>query len=486
MAVTVTASLDRGLRQETTTVTVSVTGSGDADAVDFAPIPDLEIVIPANAPNGTATFTVVPEDDLIVEADELLTVSGVSDLPVSPATMELLDDDEASGRILLSADPARVSEGDGSVAVTVTASLDRGLRQETTTVTVSVSGSGDADAVDFAPIPDLEIVIPANAPNGTATFTVVPEDDLIVEADELLTVSGVSDLPVSPATMELLDDDEASGRILLSADPARVSEGDGPVAVTVTASLDRGLRQETTTVTVSVTGSGDADAVDFAPIPDLEIVIPANASNGTATFTVVPEDDLIVEADELLTVSGVSDLPVSPATMELLDDDEASGRILLSADPARVSEGDGPVAVTVTASLDRGLRQEATTVTVSVTGSGDPDAVDFAPIPDFDIVIPANAPEGTADVHRGAGRRPDRRGGRGADGVRRLRSAGEAGDHGTAGRRRGVRAHRAVGRSGPGVRGRRPGGGDGDRVAGPGSAPGGDDRDRVGDGRRRS
>ena len=393
--VTVTASVDRGVRPDDTRIGVSVSGSGDPDAVDFAPIPDLEIVIPANASNGTATFTVVPEDDLIVEADETLTVSGVSDLPVTPATMELLDDDEASMRILLSADPARVSEGDGSVAVMVTASLDRGLRQETTTVTVSVTGSGDADAVDFAAVADFEVVIPANAPNGTATFTVVPEDDLIVEADEMLTVSGVSDLPVTPATMELLDDDEASGRIVLSADPARVSEGDGPVAVTVTASLDRGLRQQATTVTVSVASSGNPDAVDFAAVADFEVVIPANAPNGTATFTVVPEDDLIVEADETLTVSGVSDLPVTPATMELLDDDEASGRIVLSADPARVSEGDGPVAVTVSASLDRGLRQQATTVTVSVASSGNPDAVDFAAVADFDITIEANAPSGT-------------------------------------------------------------------------------------------
>ena len=113
---------------------------------------------------------------------------------------------------------------------------------------------------------------------------------------------------------------------------------------------------------VSVTGGGDPNAVDFAAVADFDIVIPANAPNGSGTFTVVPEDDLIVEADEVLTVSGVADLPVRPATMELLDDDEASGRILLAADPARVSEGDGPVAVTVTASLDRGLRQKATTV----------------------------------------------------------------------------------------------------------------------------
>ena len=393
--VTVTASVDRGVRPDDTRIGVSVSGSGDPDAVDFDPIPDFDLVIPANTPNGKATFTVVPEDDLIVEADETLTVSGVSDLPVTPAAMELLDDDEASGRIVLSADPARVSEGDGPVAVTVTASLDRGLRRDATTVAVSVSGSGDPDAVDFDPIPDFDLVIPANTPNGTATFTVVPEDDLIVEADETLTVSGVSDLPVTPAAMELLDDDEASGRIVLSADPPRVSEGDGPVAVTVTASLDRGLRRDATTVAVSVSGSGDPDAVDFDPIPDFDLVIPANTPNGTATFTVVPEDDLIVEADETLTVSGVSDLPVTPAAMELLDDDEASGRIVLSADPARVSEGDGPVAVTVTASLDRGLRQEATSVTVSVSGSGNPDAVDFAAVADFKVVILASAPSGT-------------------------------------------------------------------------------------------
>ena len=393
--VTVTAEVDRGVRPDESRIRVAVSGSGDPNAVDFAAVTDFEIVIPANARNGTGTFTVVPEDDGIPEADELLTISGVSDLPVSPATLELLDDDEASMRILLSADPARVSEGDGPVTVTVTASLDRGLRQEATTVTVSVTGGGDPNAVDFAAVTDFEIVIPANAPNGSGTFTVVPKDDLIVEADEVLTVSGVADLPVRPATMELLDDDEASGRILLSADPARVSEGDGPVTVTVTATLDRGLRQEATTVTVSVTGGGDPNAVDFAAVADFDIVIPANAPNGSGTFTVVPEDDLIVEADEVLTVSGVADLPVRPATMELLDDDEASGRILLAADPARVSEGDGPVAVTVTASLDRGLRQKATTVAVSVSGGGDADAVDFAAVADFRIIIAANAPSGT-------------------------------------------------------------------------------------------
>ena len=395
--VRVTATLNRALRQKATAVTVSVSGSGDSGAADFQAVADFTITIPANAANGTGTFTLTPENDETVESDERLAISGASDLPVTSTSVTLADDDEVSTRILLflTVDPPRGSEGDGEIRVTVTAAVDKGVRPDETRIAVSVAGSGDPDAVDFAPIPDFDIVIPANTPEGRAIFTVVPEDDLIVEADETLTVSGTSDLPVTPATMELLDDDEASGGILLSANPARVSEGDGPVAVTVTAAVDKGLRQQATTVTVSVSGSGDPDAVDFAPIPDFDIVIPANTPEGRAIFTVVPEDDLIVEADETLTVSGTSDLPVTPATMELLDDDEASGEIVLSADPARVSEGDGPAAVTVTAALDRGLRQQATTVTVSVSGSGNPDAVDFAAIADFAITIEANAANGT-------------------------------------------------------------------------------------------
>ena len=393
--VAVTAAMDRGLRQEATTVTVSVGGSGDPKAVGFHPVADFAITIPANAANGTGRFTLTPEDDRRVEVDETLTLSGASDLPVTPVDVLLADNDEASTRIVLSVVPSRVSESAGPTPVVVTASLDRGLRQEATTVAVSVAGSGDPDAVDFDAVADFDIIIEANAASGTESFTLTLEGDAVVERDEVLTVSGASDLPVTPVDVLLADDDEASTRIVLSVVPSRVSESAGPTPVVVTASLDRGLRQKATTVAVSAAGSGDPDAVDFAPIPDFEIVIPANAPNGTATFAVVPEDDLIVEADETLTVSGVSDLPVTPATMELLDDDEASMRILLSADPARVSEGDGPVAVTVTASLDRGLRQEATTVTVSVTGSGNPQAVDFAAVLDFGITIEANAPSGT-------------------------------------------------------------------------------------------
>ena len=325
--VAVTATLTGEVGDSDTTVAVSVMGTGQVDAVDFAKISDFEITIAAGATSGTGTFTLTPEDDAIAEVDETVSVSGISDLPVTPAALILFDDDEASTRILLTADRARVSEGDGPVTVTVTAALDRSPRQQATAVTLSVAGSGDADAVDFAAVADFEIAIPAGTASGTGTFTLTPEDDTVAEADETVSVSGISDLPVTPAALIVFDDDEASTRILLTADRARVSEGDGPVTVTVTAALDRSPRQQATAVTLSVAGSGDADAVDFAAVADFEIAIPAGTASGTGTFTLTPEDDTVAEADETVSVSGISDLPVTPTSLTLADDDERPQQI---------------------------------------------------------------------------------------------------------------------------------------------------------------
>ena len=391
----VTATLDAGARTEATLVTVTVSGSGDPDAVDFADVRDFTITIAPGGTSGTGTFTVTPEDDEVDEQDEVLDIAGTSDLAVTPTSVTLADDEQTSTEILLSAVPSTVSEGAGATAVEVTATLDAGARTVATMVTVSVAGSGDPDAVDFADLQDFTITIAEGTTRGRETFTLTPVDDNVAESSETLTLDGTSDLPVKETSVTITDDDVASDGIALSASPVLVAEDGGAVPVRVTASLNGAERQAPTTVTVSVDGSGNARAVDFQAVRDFAIIIAANAANGTGTFTLTPEDDRTVEADETLTVSGMSDLPVTPTAVTLADDDEASGRILLSVAPARVSEGDGPVSVTVTASLDRGLRQEATTVTVSVAGGGDPDAADFDPVADFDITIAANAASGT-------------------------------------------------------------------------------------------
>ena len=47
--------------------------------------------------------------------------------------------------------------------------------------------------------------------------------------------------------------------------------------------------------------------MDFAPVASFTITIAAQAQDGTATFTLTPEDDAVDEADETLTLTGSSD-----------------------------------------------------------------------------------------------------------------------------------------------------------------------------------
>ena len=401
-AVAVTATLD-GARTEATDVAVAVTGSGNADAVDFQNVPSFTITIGAGDESGTNTFTLTPIDDEVDESDETVSVTGTSILTVNGTSIatvivtevELVDDDATSSSIALTAEPPRVSEGDGATPVRVTATLDAGARTEETTVTVTVSGSGNADAVDFNEVQDFTVTIAAGDTSGSGSFTLTPEDDNVDESDETLMIDGSSDLPVTADTVALADDDNPSAAILLSTSPGRLAEDGGAAPVQVTATLDASARTVATTVSVSVSGSGQPDAVDYAASTTaFDITIAAGATAGTETFTVTPEDDQVDEEDEVLDITGTSDLPVTPTVVTLTDDDQSSTEILLSAVPSSVSEGAGATSVEATATLDASARTVSTTVTVEVTGSGDPDAVDFAPVRDFTITIAAGATSG--------------------------------------------------------------------------------------------
>ena len=63
--------------------------------------------------------------------------------------------------------------------------------------------------------------------------------------------------------------------------------------------------------------------------------------------------------------------------------------VVLSLSHSELSEGSGAPEVTVTAVLDGDARSEDTAVAVTVSGSGEPGVVGFAPVADFTIIIPA-------------------------------------------------------------------------------------------------
>ena len=400
--ITVTATVDGTTRFATdTTVTVSVAGSGTPTAVDFASVSDFDIQIPAGAAGANYTFTLTPTNDVVDETDETVTVSGMSgSLTVNSATISLTDDDGVPTSITLTVDDDDVGEGDGAATITVTASANgaTGFTQPQT-VRVSVAGSGTVAAVDFASVPAFDIMLPAGALSASGAFTLTPTDDTEDEADETITVSGVSgSLPVNSATISLTDDDGVPTSLTLTVDDDTVSEGDGPTTIRVTATLNgTGRFGEAKTVRVRVSGSGTATAVDFASVPEFDITINASAASGTGTFTLTPTDDVVDETNETIKVRGTaSGLRVNSDTITLADDDATPTAISLTVNDNSVGEGDGATTITVTATVDGATRfAEATTVTVSVAGSGSATAVDLAAVANFDITLAAEAASGT-------------------------------------------------------------------------------------------
>ena len=412
--VTVTATLNASARTAETVVDLTVSGSGAADAVDFTPVTPFTLTIPPNAASGQAMFTLTPMDDVVDESNETVTVSGAvaaaPTLAVHAASLTLTDDDEASDAIALSLSPAEVGEGAGTATVTVTATMNAGARTEPTELTVSVTGDTAIAGTDFVEVSSFTLTVPANLKTGQETFTLTPTPDDIAEGDETITVSGeeVVDatqmetaLPVSPATLTLTDDDTASTRIDLSVDRLRFTETSPAATVTVTAILDGSSRTTETRVRVSVMG-GTADAGDFAPVASFTLTIPATQTRGEATFTLEPLADNLLEGDETIVVSGGvtagGTLPVIPVTITLADEFTASTEVTLSVKPTTVSESVGSQGqlVNVLAEMNAGARTAETVIRVTVSGSGTEEAVDFEPVQDFDLTIPANHTGGAA------------------------------------------------------------------------------------------
>ena len=372
----------------------------------------------AGTANETQKFTVSTIEDTVPEGNETFTVG----LAVSGTTLNVNDDDTGAGTIIdddrepsvnLSAAPASVSEGAGGTTVTVTAAFsNRSTYAADMTVTVSVGDSGDSatSGTDYAAVSDFDITIPGGQTRGSATFTLTPAQDTVVEGDETIAVSGTNPILTVNGTRLTLTDDEgvaaANLVIDLSVDPASVAEGAGATAVTVTAGFSAAVTYPTdTTVTVSV-GDGADGAVsgtDYAAVSDFTITIPAGRTSGSAAFTLTPTDDTLVEPSETITVSGTNEtLTVNGTGLTLTDDDTVAAANLvidLSADPASVAEDAGATAVTVTAGFSTAVTYATdTTVTVNV-GDGADSAVsgtDYAAVSDFTITIAAGRTSASA------------------------------------------------------------------------------------------
>ena len=345
VSVEVTATLGGDARASDTVLALTATGSGSADAVDFTPVPDFTLTIPAGMRRGTALFTLTPEDDLIDESDETVTVAGtvqaIRHTRVSAAKLFLSDEEMPPDAVLLSLSRETLSEGGGAVAVAVTATLNGDVQDSDTPVAVTVSGSGLPGVVGFAPVAPFTLTIPARRSHAAAVFTLTPQDDNTDEADETVTVSGAATgLQVDTATLVLSDDDQTSTMMNWRVSPLSIAEGAGPTDVTVTARLDAAA--STTDLVFGFILRGNNPSISFEEYKSsggvlrFDVTIPAGATVGTGVLTVTPVQDLEVEPDVLggsnrmrVTLSEAAGLEDAPdADMPLEADDEVRVTII--------------------------------------------------------------------------------------------------------------------------------------------------------------
>ena len=380
---TVTATLSSALT-EPFTVTVAVEPDAPALPQDYELSGDtLSFAAEATISTGEVTITAVNND--VDHVDKTLQISGAVSLEAVAApvgvTLTIEDDDEASSTVTLTVAPQRIDEGAAATVIEVTGALDSGARDSDTVISLS-AGGGEAAAspgVDYEPVADFNLTIPANETSATATFTLAPLEDRIDEADETVIVTGISNtVGVGvPETVEItLADNDDAPVLALDVDPARIAENGGTATVTVTTGEGSTFAEERT---ITLALAGTATRGEDYRLDSTTVQLPAGIGTqaSAATVTVTGLNDVVAEADETILIGGAVD-GVAFGTQQTvtIEDDEGAPQVTLVLTPDSVGENGGEGRVTATASP---ASAEAFTVTVSAV------AVDPAVAGDFTL-----------------------------------------------------------------------------------------------------
>jgi hypothetical protein len=366
------------------TVNYSIGGSA-INGTDYTTLAT-SVVIPAGS--ATATITVTPVDDADVEADETVTVTlgpgGYSIGSPSSSTVTITSDDVLHTVSIVAADPTATEAGTtiGTFSVSRTGSTSAAL-----IVNYTISGAA-TNTSDYATLSG-SVVIPANS--ATATITVTPVDDLLVEGDEtvILTLSGSPNYGIAApgfATVTIVD----RAVVTIVASDASASEAGpdlGAFTVSRTGPITAAL-----TVFYDVGGTASAGS-DYTPLEG-SVVIPAGSA--TATITVLPIDDTLIEGNETVVLTLTPDAYLvgtpSSASVTLINNDLPTVTLAVTAAGATET---GPIAGTISVS-----RNDPTSVDLTVrysVGGTATNGADYTTL-SGSVVIPAGASTVTITV----------------------------------------------------------------------------------------
>ena len=361
----------------------------------------LGIPIAAGQTSGTATFTVVVNDDAVAEgltAETILVRGG--DVTVDSSTLSALGDsleieDNNSVIELSFGDTKAMEDADGNAGDAMITAAFAGATSSVigsaVTVTLSFADGtateGTGTNNDFTnPVSAITVQIPAAAASSAAKslsgLGIVNNTRAEVEETIAVTGTATGDYTVTGTNLAVVDDDSM---ITLTVSKTSFDEGETVSGVTVSAKFPDGISGSDilsdTVVTLSVAGGGSAPAdsgdFTFAPASPITLTIPAQSTGSSAsralTGLVISEDD-VTEDQETVLVGGTANVAVvvNPTTLTLND---ADNDIEIAVSPTTVAERNDPYDVTVTAGfagVDMSTRTSPTSVTVEVR-AGDTD-----------------------------------------------------------------------------------------------------------------
>ncbi|MFH1147913.1 MAG: Calx-beta domain-containing protein [Pseudomonadota bacterium] len=281
-------------------LTVNYTVSGSAiNGTDYAALSG-SVTIPAGSSSAPVILT--PIDDTITEGSEYVIVTLAAHASYktgSPSSAFIyIEDSDVLPVVAVYGTDTFASESGDTGLLTVTRSGDTSAAL---TVYYSVSGTA-TNGADYAALSG-SMTIPAGA--ASATVTVSPVDDAVIECPEAATI----DILAHPsytlgecyedcynsATVSISDNDKPV--VTITATDASASESGGDTAsftVTRSAGTDCWLN-----VYYTVSGSA-ANGTDYASLCGYATIMPGALS---AVITVTPSDDAAVEGEETVTLT---------------------------------------------------------------------------------------------------------------------------------------------------------------------------------------
>ena len=351
---TVTAKLDRASSRQ-----IVVTVATDPA---YALSANTRLTFPAGETAGQGLVTLTAEDNDIDADDAEIMVGGTatpSGLTVNAAALTIRDDDTRG--VTVSPTELTVIEG-SSDTFTYTVVLES---EPPAPVTVEIMKTPSSDA-DVSVSPS-RLTFRANNWDAEQAVRVSADDDPDADDDTATithTVSGgdYEGETADDVTVTVEDKEDDSTAVILTVNRT-VPESSTGTVVRVTGTLNGAPRTQETVVTVTVT-PGTAQAADFTAVSSFDLRIPANAEDGTATFTLTPVNDLMDEPNETVTVDGSTTvgLTVTATTVTITDNDDPP-TVTLEVSADSISEGETSQ---VTATLNH-PSSEDTEVEVSAT-----------------------------------------------------------------------------------------------------------------------